>query len=52
MNIDELLRTAMQWGASDVHLAVPGRPMFRKQHEVIPAGHVCAKGMESTGKAR
>jgi twitching motility protein PilT len=37
MNIDELLRTAMQWGASDVHLAVPACPMFRMQHEIIPA---------------
>lgn len=38
MNIDELLRTAMQWGASDVHLAVPSCPMLRIQHEIIPAG--------------
>lgn len=38
MNIDELLRTAMQWGASDVHLAVPACPTFRMQHEIIAVG--------------
>jgi len=38
MNIDELLKTAMQWGASDVHLAVPATPMYRMQHQLVPAG--------------
>ncbi len=38
MNIDELLKAAMQWGASDVHLAVPATPMFRMQHQIVPAG--------------
>jgi Tfp pilus assembly pilus retraction ATPase PilT len=52
MKIDDLLKTAMQCGASDVHLAVPAYPPFRVQDEIIPAGHVCAKGVESTVKAR
>ena len=38
MNIDELLKTAMQWGASDVHLAVPATPMYRMQQQIVPAG--------------
>jgi hypothetical protein len=52
MKIDERRRKAMQWGASDVHLAVPDCPMFRMQNGIIMAGHVCAKGAESKGKAR
>jgi twitching motility protein PilT len=36
MNFDELLRTAMQWGANDVHLVVPAPPMLRLNHELVP----------------
>lgn len=38
MDIDELLRTAMQREASDVHLAVPAYPMLRICSELIPIG--------------
>ncbi len=36
MDIDELLRVAMQREASDVHLAVPACPMLRICNELIP----------------
>jgi twitching motility protein PilT len=36
MEIDELLRVAMQWGASDVHLVVSAPPMLRLNHELVP----------------
>ena len=39
MDIDELLRVAMQWGASDVHLVVPACPMLRISHELVPMGN-------------
>lgn len=38
MDIDELLRIAMQQEASDVHLAVPACPMLRVCNELVPAG--------------
>jgi len=39
VDIDELLRVAMQWGASDVHLVVPACPMLRISHELVPMGN-------------
>jgi hypothetical protein len=36
MEVDELLRVAMQWGANDVHLVVPASPMLRLNHELVP----------------
>ena len=36
MEIDELLRVAMQWRASDVHLVVPAPPMLRLSNELVP----------------
>jgi twitching motility protein PilT len=36
MNVDELLRVAMQWGANDIHLVVPAPPMLRLNHELVP----------------
>ena len=36
MDINELLRAAMQWGATDVHLVVPAPPMLRLCHELVP----------------
>jgi len=38
MDIEELLRAAMQWGATDVHLVVPAPPMLRLYHELVPIG--------------
>ncbi len=38
MDIDELLRVAMHWGASDVHLVVPACPVLRLYHELVPMG--------------
>lgn len=38
MDIDELLRIAMRWGASDVHMAVPACPMLRVCSELVPVG--------------
>ena len=38
MDIDELLRIAMQWGATDVHLVVPACPVLRLSHELMPMG--------------
>lgn len=38
MDIDELLRMAMQWTASDVHMAVPSCPMLRICNELVPVG--------------
>ncbi len=38
MEIDELLRIAMNWGATDVHLVVPACPVFRLSHELTPMG--------------
>ena len=35
MDIAALLQTALQWGASDVHLAVPACPMLRVCHELV-----------------
>jgi len=36
VDIDELLRVAMHWGATDVHLVVPARPVLRLWHELVP----------------
>jgi twitching motility protein PilT len=36
MEIEELLRVAMQWGASDVHLVVSAPAMLRLNHELVP----------------
>ena len=38
MEIDELLRVAMNWGATDVHLVVPACPVLRLSHELTPMG--------------
>lgn len=38
MNIDELLKIAMQWGASDLHIIVPSRPMLRLANSLHPVG--------------
>lgn len=38
MEIDELLRVAMNWGATDVHLVVPACPLLRLYHELTPMG--------------
>ena len=38
MDIVELLKTAMQWGASDVHLVAPACPTLRMNHEIVPIG--------------
>jgi twitching motility protein PilT len=35
MEIDELLRVAMQWGATDVHLVVAAPPMLRLNSELV-----------------
>ncbi len=37
IDVDELLGTAMQMGASDVHLAVPACPTFRSCNSLVPA---------------
>ena len=39
MDIDEMLRAAMQWGATDVHLVVPAPPMLRLNSELVPIGN-------------
>jgi len=39
IDIDEMLRAAMQWGATDVHLVVPASPMLRLYNELVPIGH-------------
>ena len=38
MDINKILRAAMQWGASDVHLVVPAYTMLRLCHELVPTG--------------
>ncbi len=37
IDIDELLKMAMQMGASDVHLAVPACPVYRLSNTLVPA---------------
>jgi twitching motility protein PilT len=37
VDFDELLRTAMQWSASDVHLVVPASPVLRICNELVAA---------------
>lgn len=39
MDIDEMLKAAMQWGATDVHLVVPAPPMLRLNNELVPVGN-------------
>ena len=39
IDIDEMLRAAMRWGAADVHLVVPAPSMLRLCNELVPIGH-------------
>jgi len=39
MDLNEMLKAAMQWGATDVHLVVPAPPMLRLNCELVPIGN-------------
>jgi twitching motility protein PilT len=39
MDINEMLKAAMQWGATDVHLVVQASPMLRLNCELVPIGN-------------
>jgi twitching motility protein PilT len=48
MNIDELLHTAVESGASDLHLKVGSYPMMRVNGSLLPASEVQRLGRDDT----
>ncbi len=48
MDIDELLRTAVESGASDLHLKVGSYPMMRVNGSLLPASEVRRLGLDDT----